>query len=243
LVVCFDAQMWQLAARTAKLPTMGLLDSQPENSFAQMELVSMLRAMRTLLATEFTALLDRAGLSQAGFGRLTGGTSRQANNWAPGRGSIPQWAILLAIALDEISADELALRLEEADFTWYETLGVSPNADPATIRRAMSRLALASHPDTGGSHEDMVRLNEAYAAGRDDSRPARPPCSRPPAWARSARRLSNLLGTGRPTEERDATLQRRVLTGGAARVAPRRGKGGPGGSAEEWSFRQSACPG
>ncbi len=49
-------------------------------------MVSMLKAMRTLLATEFTALLDRAGLSQAAFGRLTGVTARQVNNWARGRG-------------------------------------------------------------------------------------------------------------------------------------------------------------
>jgi len=146
---------------------MGILDSQPENSFPEIELVSMLRAMRTLLATEFTALLDRAGLSQAGFGRLTGVTARQVNNWARGRGAIPRWAILLAVMLEEISADELAHRLEEAEFAWYETLGVSPNADPATIRRAMSRLALATHPDKGGNHDDMVRVNEAYAAAQD----------------------------------------------------------------------------
>ena len=127
----------------------------------------MLRARRTLLATEFTALLDRAGLSQAGFARVAGITARQVNNWARGRSAIPRWAILLAVALEDISADELTLRLTKTDFTWYETLGVSPNADPATIRRAMSRLALATHPDKGGSHEDMVRLNEAYAAARE----------------------------------------------------------------------------
>ena len=119
------------------------------------------------MATEFTALLDRAGLSQAAFGRLTGVTARQVNNWARGRGAIPRWAILLAVAIEAISADELALRLDEAEFAWYETLGVSPNADPGTIRRAMSRLALATHPDKGGSPNDMARLNEAYAAARD----------------------------------------------------------------------------
>ena len=59
---------------------MGLLVSQTEKSFPEIEMVSMLRAMRTLLATELTALLDRAGLSQAGFARLAGVTARQVNN-------------------------------------------------------------------------------------------------------------------------------------------------------------------
>ena len=120
--------------------------------------------MRTLLATEFSALLDRAGLSQAAFGRLTGVTARQVNNWARGRGAIPRWAALLAVALEEIRADELERRLREAEFAWHETLGVWPNADKAPIRRAMTRLAQANHPDKGGSHENMVRLNAAYAA-------------------------------------------------------------------------------
>ena len=160
-------KLWQPPFCSDELPKMGLFVSQTEKSFPEIEMVSMLRAMRTLLATELTALLYRAGLSQAAFGRLTGVTARQVNNWARGRGAIPRWAILLAVALEEISADELTLRLDEAEFTWYETLGVSPNTDLATIRRAMSRLALATHPDKGGSHEDMVRLNEAYAAARE----------------------------------------------------------------------------
>jgi curved DNA-binding protein CbpA len=47
------------------------------------------------------------------------------------------------------------------------TLGVPPNADAGTIRRAWARLAHAHHPDKGGTQQQMVRLNAAYErAGR-----------------------------------------------------------------------------
>jgi len=124
--------------------------------------------MRTLLHTEFTTLLARAGVSQAGFARLTGLSPRQVNNWARGRATVPQWAALLVVALEEISPDGLEIRLDAADFRWHETLGVSPNADPAAIRRAMTRLAVIYHPDKGGQAEQMSRVNAAYERAQSD---------------------------------------------------------------------------
>jgi DnaJ-domain-containing protein 1 len=119
--------------------------------------------MRALLNTEFTALLAKADLSQAAFAvRLAGVTARQVNNWARGPAEVPQWAALLAIALVEQSAAGLVLQLAEATFSWAEVLGVSPNAEPAEVRRAMTRLALLYHPDKGGTAEQMVRINRAY---------------------------------------------------------------------------------
>jgi DnaJ-class molecular chaperone len=56
--------------------------------------------------------------------------------------------------------------LEEAAFSWHETLGVSPRADVRTARKAMTKLALSYHPDTGGSPEQMIRVNAAYEAAR-----------------------------------------------------------------------------
>jgi transcriptional regulator with XRE-family HTH domain len=72
--------------------------------------------MRALLHTEFAALLARAGVSQAGFARLTGVTARQVNNWARGRALVPKWAALLAVALQDISPEALTIALEEAAF-------------------------------------------------------------------------------------------------------------------------------
>lgn len=45
---------------------------------------------------------------------------------------------------------------------YYSILGVSPAADFEAIRQAYRQLALVHHPDRGGSHEAMVRINEAW---------------------------------------------------------------------------------
>ena len=65
------------------------------------------------------------------------------------------------------SPEAIQILLEEVSFSWHETLGVPPNADAGTIRRAWARLAHAHHPDKGGTQEQMARLNAAYErAGR-----------------------------------------------------------------------------
>jgi hypothetical protein len=51
----------------------------------------------------FLAQLTRAGVSQAVFARLAGVTARQVNNWAA----------LLAVVLEDHSAEALTVRLEE----------------------------------------------------------------------------------------------------------------------------------
>jgi DNA-binding transcriptional regulator YdaS (Cro superfamily) len=128
--------------------------------------------MKTLLHTEFAALLGHADVRQASFARLTGVTPRQVNNWCRGRAGVPQWAAALAVVLAEFTPEALAIMLEEAAFSWYETLGVSPRTDASTARKAMTKLALIYHPDTGGSPAQMIRVNAAYEAARaslDDS--------------------------------------------------------------------------
>ena len=123
--------------------------------------------MRALLGTEFAALLARADVTQAAFARLTGHTSRQVNNWCRARAAVPPWAAALAVLLQNTSPEAVQILLEELQFSWHETLGVPPNADPGTIRRGWARLAHAHHPDKGGTQEQMARLNAAYErAGR-----------------------------------------------------------------------------
>jgi hypothetical protein len=44
----------------------------------------------------------------------------------------------------------------------YRTLGVKPSDKPERIREAYRELAIANHPDRGGSMERMREINEAY---------------------------------------------------------------------------------
>ena len=76
-------------------------------------------------------------------------------------------ATALAVLLQDASPEAVQILLEKVQFDWHETLGVPPNADAGTIRRAWARLAHAHHPDKGGTQDQMVRLNTAYErAGR-----------------------------------------------------------------------------
>lgn len=45
---------------------------------------------------------------------------------------------------------------------YYQTLGVAPTADPSAIKAAYRRQAMRHHPDRGGSHDEMVRVQEAW---------------------------------------------------------------------------------
>jgi curved DNA-binding protein CbpA len=55
--------------------------------------------------------------------------------------------------------------------TFYEILGVAPNASTETIRRAFRDRAKERHPDTvAGSEADMVLLNQAYDILKDQRR-------------------------------------------------------------------------
>ena len=122
--------------------------------------------MRALLGTEFAALLARADVSQATFARLSGYTTRQVNNWCRARAAVPPWPAALAVLLQDAPPKAVQILLEEVQFNWHETLGVPPNADAGTIRRAWARLAHAHHPDKGGTQERMARLNFAYTTAR-----------------------------------------------------------------------------
>ena len=64
--------------------------------------------------TQFAAFLARADVSQAAFARLTGVTPRQVNNWARGRATVPRWAVMLAVLLQDHSPEALTIAVEEA---------------------------------------------------------------------------------------------------------------------------------
>lgn len=74
----------------------------------------------------------------------------------------------------------------------YDVLGVAPDADPATLRRAYLDLARRYHPDSAeGDAELMLRINEAWAVlGDHESRSRYDMTLVPPAEAPRVRRLS-----------------------------------------------------
>ena len=48
--------------------------------------------------------------------------------------------------------------------SWCGTLGIEPGATVSQINRAYRRKAMTAHPDHGGSHAAMRKLNEARTA-------------------------------------------------------------------------------
>lgn len=54
-----------------------------------------------------------------------------------------------------------ALPAHAAEASWWDVLGVTPQATGIEIERAHEALALKHHPDRGGSHDQMARINAA----------------------------------------------------------------------------------
>jgi transcriptional regulator with XRE-family HTH domain len=139
--------------------------------------------MRSLLHTEFAALLARAGTSQADFARLSGLTPRQVNNWCRGRATVPPWAAALAVLLETHSPEAISMLVEDTTFTWHETLGVPPSAATEEIDHALHRLARRYAPDQDGTESQRGRIGAAHAQARNTAE------DRSPAEAASPPRL------------------------------------------------------
>lgn len=54
---------------------------------------------------------------------------------------------------------------------WWQVLGVSSNATMDEIKAAYRKRAAAAHPDSGGSHAEMARLNAARDQAIRERRP------------------------------------------------------------------------
>ena len=121
-----------------------------------------------LLFTEFTALLNRSGLSQRAFAKLADYTPQHVNAWCRGRKPVPTCASLLLkiicyqVELAEITPQQFFETLRDVEIEWWETLGVAPEAQPSEVRTAWKGLAKQLHPDFGGNALLMARVNAAY---------------------------------------------------------------------------------
>jgi hypothetical protein len=83
--------------------------------------------------------------------------------------------------------EERFLRSASVITDYYAVLGVSSEADQSTIWRAFRRRAAQCHPDCGGSHQDMVLVNEAWAILSDPEKRAHYDESRRPATSLAVR--------------------------------------------------------
>lgn len=61
-----------------------------------------------------------------------------------------------------------ALPAHVAEPSWWDVLGVAPNAPLAEVEAAHERLAQQHHPDRGGDHDQMARINRARDIAREE---------------------------------------------------------------------------
>lgn len=77
------------------------------------------------------------------------------------------YAVRPAVDPEKPREDRARRRMFEwifGDSTALTTLGLEPGCSRADIARAYKRLAKTAHPDGGGSHEEFLKLNQAYQA-------------------------------------------------------------------------------
>lgn len=65
-------------------------------------------------------------------------------------------------SIEQAFAGYTALPERAGGISWWEVLGVSISATEEQINEAYRLKAKKCHPDTGGSHDAMAALNEAY---------------------------------------------------------------------------------
>ena len=82
--------------------------------------------MHRLTGPTFTALLARAGVSQAAFARLAGVTPRQVNKMVPRPRRLPAWAVVIAVVLQDRSPEALTIDLEETRQALAALQGLAP---------------------------------------------------------------------------------------------------------------------
>lgn len=93
------------------------------------------------------------------------------------------------------------------DPDYYAVLGVAPTADADAVKRAYRQRAMECHPDRGGSHEAMVRLNEAWGVLSDPDARARYDAARAAGSGLLARASAD--ADAREARQRAATYPRR----------------------------------
>lgn len=70
--------------------------------------------------------------------------------------------------LEQAFSGFAALPAHAAEPSWWDVLGVSPDATLAEIEAAHGKLVERHHPDVGGNHDEMARINRARDVAREE---------------------------------------------------------------------------
>jgi hypothetical protein len=76
--------------------------------------------------------------------------------------AIERWG---SVTVDQAFSGYAALPHKTED-SWYEVLGVSPNATIDEVKTAYRTKAQVAHPDKGGTSEDFTKIQHAYENAR-----------------------------------------------------------------------------
>lgn len=88
--------------------------------------------------------------------RIVGGARPALNQW------IAQLRVEFAIQIEERNQQAETPQPKPNPVNDYAALHLLPSAPPELVRAAFKTLARLLHPDAGGSHEAMIKLNTAY---------------------------------------------------------------------------------
>jgi hypothetical protein len=70
--------------------------------------------------------------------------------------------------LEQAFSGFAALPAHAAEPSWWDVLGVRPEATLAEIEAAHEKLVQQHHPDIGGNHDEMARINRARDIARQE---------------------------------------------------------------------------
>ena len=77
---------------------------------------------------------------------------------------LKQLRIELDKNIDKLTREGAASMAYDEDLDPFKILGVEKTATKDDIKRAFRAKAAEAHPDRGGSHEQMIKVNAAYEA-------------------------------------------------------------------------------
>lgn len=101
-------------------------------------------------------------------------SGRGANRLLSLKSTLTTLAFWMESGITDSWEKTLAPFLVEEEDEWWRVLRIPPDATREEIEDGYKRQAKKAHPDSGGSHEEFVRLQNAYAVAIHASKPKAP---------------------------------------------------------------------